>query len=414
MKIIEYSTIGLIAAAALANSTYAATISAETVFYFGDSSGPNSSGFSVNNLNLALIVDGVEPDGKSGTTVTAEQGATEVELGFNPLTQQPKNFGTGVDASLNGSWTITLSNEDDTLILSTPEIGEISSDTQPAISAVKVEGGSPTSPIVSWETPEGIDDVQIVIMDLQSRNSGGVADALVTYSVGVDQNTFQIPDGVMEEGSLYSIQLISVENYSPEDIQGFDVPIAPQKSIRSTFFDYAATSVPVPESYYLPQVDLSGETPVFNFDNPVLDKTIEYYDPIIAVGYDFITGGGYPNFNSFILPSLGDDLFELFLFNGTDYDLFGEVLAGEEFVFDVGGVDRFRILGIEIAEMLDPEDPTAFVTGLSFVSEGRFTGTMTPIVSAVPLPAGALLLLTGLIGLFGVRLKRIAFSPSPA
>ena len=55
--------------------------------------------------------------------------------------------------------------------------------------------------------------------------------------------------------------------------------------------------------------------------------------------------------------------------------------------------------GIEVAAALDPHDVTAFVTGLTFTADGRFTGTQTPnvTVSAVPEPETAALVLMGLI-----------------
>ena len=66
-----------------------------------------------------------------------------------------------------------------------------------------------------------------------------------------------------------------------------------------------------------------------------------------------------------------------------------------------GGVNSFRVLGIETSAGLDPFDPTAFVTGLSFVAMGAFTGTMTPITQFVPAPATWLLLAAG-----GLALRR--------
>jgi hypothetical protein len=72
----------------------------------------------------------------------------------------------------------------------------------------------------------------------------------------------------------------------------------------------------------------------------------------------------------------------------------GSVLSGNQ-----QGVDRFRILGIEMSAGLDPGNVTAFITGLTFVSEGSFTGTMTPLTAQVPEPSVLALLGLGLIAL---------------
>ena len=72
--------------------------------------------------------------------------------------------------------------------------------------------------------------------------------------------------------------------------------------------------------------------------------------------------------------------------------------------FGSGGVSRFRVLGVETGAALDPTDTTAFVTGLSFVGDGNFTGTQTPIVAnAVPEPSSALIWAVGVLGLLGLR-----------
>lgn len=118
-------------------------------------------------------------------------------------------------------------------------------------------------------------------------------------------------------------------------------------------------------------------------------------DPIIAIGYDYRIGSGNPNFASVKLPSgVGDGQYDLYLFDAGQYVFEAELNAGFEHLFGVGGVDRFRILGIEPSAGLDPNNPQAFVTDLSFVAAGQFTGTMTPIITAIPEPASL-----GLLGL---------------
>jgi hypothetical protein len=57
---------------------------------------------------------------------------------------------------------------------------------------------------------------------------------------------------------------------------------------------------------------------------------------------------------------------------------------------------------------LDPNNPTGFLTGLTFVTDGSFTGTMTPIsidVAAVPEPEAYAKMLAGL-SLVGFAARR--------
>jgi hypothetical protein len=102
------------------------------------------------------------------------------------------------------------------------------------------------------------------------------------------------------------------------------------------------------------------------------------------------------------LPDIGDGLFDLWLRDsaGDIFDTGEDIFAGDEFLFSSlgydGGVGFFRILGIEESAGLDPQDPTAFVTGLTFVGDGQFTGTMTPITTQVPLPSTLFLFVGGL------------------
>jgi hypothetical protein len=68
-------------------------------------------------------------------------------------------------------------------------------------------------------------------------------------------------------------------------------------------------------------------------------------------------------------------------FNGGSAAL----VAGQLFDFETfvpGGVNSFRITGIDLGEALDPDDPTAFVTGLTFASGAseHASFTMVPIV----------------------------------
>ena len=63
------------------------------------------------------------------------------------------------------------------------------------------------------------------------------------------------------------------------------------------------------------------------------------------------------------------------------------------------GVSEFEVLGIDLANDLDPNNPTAFAAQVTFESSGQFTGTMTPITTQVPEPA-SLPLLAGVLAFF--------------
>ena len=104
-----------------------------------------------------------------------------------------------------------------------------------------------------------------------------------------------------------------------------------------------------------------------------------WLDPIVAVGYDFIVYSG-PTMTSVQIPTgYGDDVFDLYLYGGNGwYDTNIDIDAGVTYTFP-DPVERMSIRGIEAYEMLDPNDPTAFVTGITFASSDPVLMTMTPV-----------------------------------
>ncbi|MGI9427739.1 MAG: thrombospondin type 3 repeat-containing protein, partial [Bythopirellula sp.] len=115
----------------------------------------------------------------------------------------------------------------------------------------------------------------------------------------------------------------------------------------------------------------------------IVNDTRCFVDPPVATGYTYEVEGDHPNFASVLIPAPlpgGDAQFTVDV-EGASFSL----TAGQAFDFTAPfplGVPAFQINDIDVGENLDPSDPAAFVTGLSFVAvpavEESFT--MTPIV----------------------------------
>ena len=284
----------------------------------------------------------------------------------------------------------------------------------PIVNNLQFAGGSPTTPSFEWEDPGPVDAVIVSVFDLNSVSPGAGADRIFESSANSDNTSFTIPPGVLEADGRYAFAvrpaLLRTSGTNPSGSSQSGSLL----SQSTTFFEFSTGSTPLPPGAFLPQVSNSTGTPIFNFNNPVVANQIQFYDPFVAIGYDYQIGDNNPNFASFILPEIGDNLFDLYLFNDTLSDFVFETIvgSGSEYFFDAQGVDRFRILGIETDAGIDPTDGTAFVSGLSFVDDGLFTGTMTPIStfvdnpSSVPLPATLPMLLFSCLVFFGVTRRR--------
>ena len=117
----------------------------------------------------------------------------------------------------------------------------------------------------------------------------------------------------------------------------------------------------------------------WDFDFGIVLNQRIFIDPVVAIGYDYMVDAGSPLFASVLLPSFGDGFYDLLLWDGMDW-VFDQVLsAGVEHAFGGTGVDRFRIAGIEPSANVDPSNPSAFVTGLTFASAGQVSMSMNPI-----------------------------------
>ncbi|GAC09789.1 nidogen-like domain-containing protein [Paraglaciecola chathamensis] len=169
------------------------------------------------------------------------------------------------------------------------------------------------------------------------------------------------------------------------------------------------------ENPILPVIDPENPTD-YNFEFVIIEpETPIFIDPDVAVGYDYIVNSG-PNITSVMLPTgFGDDVYDLWLWDAALMDWFDtgeDLLGGVTYDFDTA-VDRFRILGIEASEMVDPTDPQAFVTALTFDAAGVININQNAITEfvddaqAVSAPAGLGIFALSLLVFLRAR-KRLA------
>ena len=152
----------------------------------------------------------------------------------------------------------------------------------------------------------------------------------------------------------------------------------------------------------------------FQFDFNIQQNQQIFIDPIVAIGYDYVVSSG-PNIATALFPTIPGDI-DGYQVRTLGDVLLGTVLPGQVFDFGLGGVSGFRLTGIDPGALLDPSNPTAFVTGLSFVSAGAVQMSQSPISfdyqpnGQVPVPAALSLIAIGLgaLGLAGRRRTRAA------
>jgi len=403
----------------LPGHTTAAEITAQAAYNFRDTWSANNV-FAAGWQSSDRITYGafdVTPNGYYGTTGTATYAITQnysvqTPLHFIPYSIAPNIFGYSVDYNpiFSNSWNLTFKNGSDTASILTPALG---STTQALPYATNVSvSGQGLNPTFSWSVPGGtnVDYIRLNIFDLSApRLPSGEANNIHFADLASNATSYTIPDLLssnmqLQSGHQYSFSISLIQT---RDGEATNTSVPNMLSRSRSFFEFTPLDEQAPPSVYLPIVT-PGQTPVYTFHADVVAGQTIYIDPTIAVGYDYSTGNGDPNFKSVTLPTgIGDDIYALYIFDPQlqEYVFKGYIHGGDTYTFDGDGVGKFRILGIEPSAALNPNDVTAFVTGLSFIKDGTFTGTMTPITQNVPEPCALLLLFTGIIGVLGAKRK---------
>lgn len=225
-----------------------------------------------------------------------------------------------------------------------------------------------------------------------SEGTGGLGGipAQAGYDAGNGRNFFVLPGSFSSE----ILNLVNTSNVSQ------DTPGVWTMAVRNgTTSDGSSAEAPL-----LPTI-VTDAGYQFDFDVE-LDEQV-FIDPVVAVGYEYQVQSG-PNIRSVLLPTLAGDADGYGIYS-LDNILLGMVAPGGSFDFGAGGVRGFRVLGIDAGAGLDPDNPLAFVTGLTFEGAGRVRMTQDPITFdtdpvGVPEPSALALMLLG--GVAAARARR--------
>jgi hypothetical protein len=202
-----------------------------------------------------------------------------------------------------------------------------------------------------------------------SNGLGGIP-AVAGYDAGDGANYYMLPGS--RTGDVLNVQ--NTSNVS-----------ATQPGLWRFFFgDNGEAPGSSPSNPLLPVV-VDGS---FVFQFPVQPSVPFFIDPPVAIGYDYTVTGG-PLFASTTPPTLpNDNLFDLYFSNdncSTYTQFVAQITGSTQFNFPTSQ-SCFGIREIALSANLDPADPLAFVTGVTFDQAGFVTVTQTPLIVDVPAP----------------------------
>jgi len=434
MKVVAFCLFCLFAV-----GTHAAPITIWYPYQFLDNRGPNDAGITTGPLmqigavrvtpNSNGVVHPADPNNTppsvaTGTTGIATSGSLTRVLNNFDYTLNNFFYARGVrciggicPSDAYDPWTLTFQNGPDQATAQTLGVAPTAT-TLGLVNNVMLDPSGPNGPRISWTLPNQAHDAIAVRVrdnnvgvgpapipsdrtscDPQTQGPDCVANLLRVVYLPANSTFVDVPPALYQPGVDYSVEIDVVDlrsSYVPTGTPDRNAIMFADTERQSRTYINTRVLPPGSPAVFLPTPTLTASgTPTYLFDiSDIIAGETVYIDPLLAIGYDYATGATDPNFASVVLPTgIGDNIYDIIV-NNVAYS----VLGGDVFDFTqivAGGVNAFRVLGIEISAGLDPFDPTAFITGLTFVAAGNFTGSMTPITQFVSAPAIWLLLAIG-------------------
>jgi hypothetical protein len=341
-------------------------------------------------------------------------GTFSTPLLFTANTVQPNSFcctGVPYNPDLLGPWTLTFTNSaGGTTNTASKTTGSLVGVTAPPFASNVTVSGSGATPTFAWTYPTGsVNYVNVAIFDPSLKSANGAPDLVGGGTFAGTTGSFTVPsilaNGMpLQQNHQYIIEFFGITVRDPTLMPNPNTA-ANYAAESEAFFNFTPLPAGAPPDVHLP---ITGSTGGYQYTMTVKAGQTYFVDPTVAVGYTFAIGAGDPNFASVIFPAVQTTPFDLsFMYDGMEFN--DMVMPETVFDFPAGGVDAFTVTGIDPADGLDPADMTAFITGLTFVADGMFTGTQTPItaqVAAVLEPGSAALLASGLLGWRLLRRRR--------
>ena len=306
-----WAAVGLLAASA---SAVAAPVTINTPFMNLEHRAVNSLGFAAGQF-VRWGANSVIPNGASGTTGVATQAGTGTQrtLNFDPGPSIPNFFDRYVadNPALRGDWALRFTNGANS---ATAQVSLSATAQQaPFVNSITLSGSS-AQPAFTWTPPPGatVNGYRVNIFDksLVSATSNGQVSSrnlLPTQTFySVDGSDFTTPGYAFQQGRNYSIEisLIQTKDGSSANLANNNL-----QAIARVYADFTPNSGGGPP-VNLPVVLANGS---YQYNMSIVAGQTYYIDPEVAVGYDYATGAGDPNFASVALPDdIGDGRYEIF------------------------------------------------------------------------------------------------------